>query len=115
MFGANRHDGSSDDFGEAFMATAIVEPSLSETVVFTTPIFSQQDGVLFFAFCLHRGYIAFTLSFDAACRRFGACTQQRDELLLAFELNHSEIARVAEDKLRRSDGNRIVLNASDFE
>jgi hypothetical protein len=97
------------------MATEISERELPSSVVFTTPIFSQQDGVLFSAFGLHRGYVAFTLSFDAACRRFGACTQQRDELLLAFQLNHAEIARVAEGKLQHSGGNRVLLNASDFE
>jgi hypothetical protein len=93
----------------------VLERAPVDTVMFTTPVFSQQDGVLFSAFCLHQGYVAFCLSFDAACRRFGACTQQRDELLLAFELNHSEIAQVAQAKLRRAKGNRVLLHASDFE
>jgi hypothetical protein len=97
------------------MATEIVESGPSASIMFSPPIFSQQDGVLFSAFCLHRGYVAFTLSFDAACRRFGACSQQRDELLLAFEQNQTRIAEVAEEKLRRADGTRIVLHASDFE
>ncbi|SPB14131.1 hypothetical protein NOV72_01380 [Caballeronia novacaledonica] len=96
------------------MAAEIVESGSSDSVRFTPPIFSPQDGVLFSAFCLHRGYVAFTLSFDAACRGFGTCSQQRDELLLAFELNQSRIAEIAEGKLRRADGSRIVLHASDF-
>jgi hypothetical protein len=99
---------------EGYMSTATLEAASSASVVFTTPVFSQREGVLFSAYCLGRGYVAFTLSFDAACRRFGACSQERDNLLQAFELNHSHIAEAAENRLRRSNGNRIVLHASDF-
>jgi hypothetical protein len=97
------------------MATAIVESAPSNGVMFTRPTFSPENGVLFSAFCLHLGYAGFALSFDAACRRFGARGQQRDESLLAFESNKPHIAQVAAKKLERANGIRIVLSASDFD
>jgi hypothetical protein len=99
---------------EEYMVTDVGESGAPNIVMLTKPIYSRDSGVLFSAFCVHSGYAAFTLSFDAACRRFGACTQEREDLLRAFESNHAQIAQLAEKKLHKGNGQRVVLHSSDF-
>lgn len=80
----------------------------------TNPIYSPTDGVLFSAYAVDRGYVACTLSFEAACEQLGAAHQSSEQLLLAFKLNHARIVRALGNKAAPNDGHRVLLAASDF-
>ena len=81
----------------------------------TAPIYSRDDGVLFSAYGMGRGYCAYVLSYDAVCERLGAGGQNEQQVLLAFKLNRQRIVRAIEPRDARQDGGRIVLDARDFE
>lgn len=80
----------------------------------TNPIYSPSDGVLFSAYGLDQGYVACTLSFEAACEQLGAAQQSSEQLLLAFKLNQPRIVRALGNKTAPNDGHRVLLAASDF-
>ncbi|CAM2159156.1 DUF1488 family protein (plasmid) [Pararobbsia alpina] len=80
----------------------------------TNPIYSQTEGVLFSAYGVDRGYVACTLSFEAACEQLGASHQSSEQMLLAFRLNQPRIVRALNNKTAPTDGHRLVLGASDF-
>jgi hypothetical protein len=83
-------------------------------LTFTAPIFSADVGVLFSVYAVGHGYYAFTLSYEAACEKLGACSQERQQVLLAFKLNRPRITRAIRGKGLATDGRRVVLEASDF-
>lgn len=93
---------------------ATTDALASDGLNFTPAIFSPDDGVFFSVYGLTFGYQAFTLSFEAACERLGAHSQERTQVLLAFQLNHPRIARAIKEKALPADGRRVVLEATDF-
>jgi len=83
-------------------------------LTFTAPIFWADVGVLFSVYGIGHGYHAFTLSYEAACEKLGARSQEREQVLLAFKLNRPRITRAIQGKALPTDGRRVVLEASDF-
>jgi hypothetical protein len=86
----------------------------SEDLQFTPAVFSPDEGVLFSVYGLNLGYYGFTLSYEAACGHLGAHHQNREQVLLAFQLNHPRIARAIKQKTLPQNGCRVVLEAADF-
>ncbi|NYH26027.1 hypothetical protein [Paraburkholderia bryophila] len=91
-----------------------VDSVTGEQIQFTPAIYSEDDGVLFSAYDTSFGYHAFALSYEAACEHLGARNQEREQVLLAFQLNHPRIARAIRTKALPADGRRVVLEAADF-
>lgn len=91
-----------------------VDTASNEHIRFTPAVFSRDDGVLFSAYDVNFGYHAFALSYEAACERLGASRQEREQVLLAFQLNHPRIIRAIKKKALPADGRRVVLEAQDF-
>jgi hypothetical protein len=87
---------------------------MEQQLVLTAPVFVPDNGVLFSAYGVGRGYYAFMLTYDAACQKLGAGDCDSQQVLLAFKLNQRRIARVIEAKELRTDGRRVTLDAHDF-
>jgi hypothetical protein len=87
---------------------------MDQPLVFTAPVFVPEDGVFFSAYGVGRGYYAFTLTYDAACRKLGAGDCDSQQVLLAFALNQPRIARAIQSKALPTDGRRVTLDARDF-
>jgi hypothetical protein len=87
----------------------------TDSIALTAPTFSPANGVLFSAYRFGIGYRAFLLSYEAACERLGAHTQDREQVMLAFRLNREKILTAIAAKLPCEDDTRIVLVSRDFD
>ncbi|WP_368623404.1 hypothetical protein [Paraburkholderia sp. BR13444] len=87
----------------------------TNTFSFTAPTFSRVDGVLFSAYRVGDGYWSFALSYEAACEKLGARTQEREQVLLAFALNRHKIMKAVAAKALAGVSARVVLEAADFD
>ncbi|MDS0859406.1 DUF1488 domain-containing protein [Burkholderia pseudomultivorans] len=80
----------------------------------TTPVVSDDFSLLFSAYGQGWGYIAFRLSADVICDKFGVSEASPELLLAAFERNRETIARVIGQRTPAGSGERIQLTRSDF-